>query len=434
MTESLHIDPVAAGAAVHRSRLGNLGSPAFGAPASERQAGAGAGWTRGTFQADRSVSMRTPMHPILGSGRPAQEGVFPATDLDGLERAHHVAAQLTDLLDEGLALPRVEPGRLRLARVPFDLEEALQRTADLFGGSIQHKGLEFVLDLAPDLPPRLIGDVLRLSQVLSILVGNAMRFTRQGHVRVAVRELPVADPRSCMLRFSVLDSGLGIDPARCSTLFDGPAQTDRASGRRAGGRGPGLAICDRLVDMMGGRIGVESTPGRGSDFWFTARLQRTDMAAGDTPAAADVAGLHVLLVHGGSATGRVIEAQLRAWQVDVARSGDALGAARQIERMQGIHASFDLVLLDWQASDVDGLRELMQQHAKKDAATRMPLMALLTDCSRDAQNRALGCAQVDALLVKPVLASPLLTVLRQACARRASADRLAAPPAASSAR
>jgi CheY-like chemotaxis protein len=296
----------------------------------------------------------------------------------------------------------------------------LQRSADLFGPGLHEKGLEFVVDLAPELPARLFGDPQRLAQVLDTLLGNAVKFTARGHVRLAVREVPAADRQKCVLRFSVHDSGIGIDAARCAELFTAHTGADHSMTHHRGGSGPGLAVCKRLVELMGGRIGVESRPGQGSDFWFTIALQRVGAAAVGTGAPAEVAGLRVLLVDEGSAGGRVIEAQLRAWQVSFARTGDALGAAHQIELARRSGPPYDLVLLNWQPWDVDGLREMMRRHATKDAATRIPVIAIQTDSGREAKNRAVGCAQLDAVLVKPVLAAPLLGVLRLALARRAA--------------
>lgn len=329
------------------------------------------------------------------------------------------------------AHPEAESGTWWLDLAPCELGQTLQAVVDLYGARVQDKGLEFVVDLAPELPLRLFGDARRLTQVLSQLVDNALRFTTQGHIRIAVRELPAVDGRHCLLRFSVHDSGRGIDPAHCAELFPSRDQLTSQTDRSGGASGRGLPLCRQLVETMGGRIGVESAPGQGSDFWFTAELQRIGVASGGRPAAAaDVAGLRVLLVDGGSSTGRVIEAQLRAWQVAVARSANALGAARQIERLRHTPECFDLVLLDWQASDVDGLRELMQGLGRKDAAAPAPPTVMLTDRSRDAQNRAVGGVQVDAVLVKPVLAAPLLAALRQAVQARAARAALVVGAAA----
>jgi CheY-like chemotaxis protein len=319
---------------------------------------------------------------------------------------------------DALELRGIDNDPFRAEHQPFDLEAMLQRNVDLFGAGIQHKGLECVVDLAPELPTRLVGDGRRLSQVLDRLVGNALKFTEQGHLRIAVRELPTADPRRCALRFSVHDSGIGIGPERCAELFDAQVQVGKPIAGRHGGAGSGLATCRQRVEMLGGRIGVESVPGKGSDFWFTVELQRTGFADPGPPAPTDVAGLRVLLVDDGSAAGRVIEARLRAWQVVVAGSASALAAARQIEQARDRRAGFDLVLVHWRAQDVDGLRELMRQHGARDATKSTPLIAMLTDGSRDAQNRAVGGAPVDAVLVKPVLAAPLLGLLRKTLALR----------------
>jgi CheY-like chemotaxis protein/PAS domain-containing protein len=346
--------------------------------------------------------------------------------------------QLLVYLDEFGALlhgANSEVGQSSREVAPLDLEQVLQTTVDRFSPRLEQLGLEWLVDLAPELPRRFLGNARLLTQVLDHLVGNAVKFTEQGHVRVVVRELPALDPRRCLLRISVHDSGIGIDAARQRHLFEDPARPDDATVSRFDNMAPGLTKCRHLVELMDGRMGVESAPGRGSEFWFTAGLQRIDDQPLGGSDLADLAGLRVLLVDDGSAAGRVVESQLRAWQVAVARSRNALGAARQIGQARRTNVRFDVVLVDWQASDVDGLRALLKDHENnKGLCGCAPMMVMLSHGSRDARNRALGAARVDALLVKPVLAAPLLAVLRQARARQADAEPACPPmPAAGAA-
>ncbi len=375
---------------------------------------------KSAFLANMSHEVRTPMTAIVGLSRLALQDKLSPTARNDIDKVHGAAVALMELLDGVLDYSKIEAGHMRLEHAPFNLGLALQRTADLFSASVYQRRLEFVVDLAPTVPTHLVGDAQRLSQVINNLVGNAVKFTERGHVRLAVREQPSTDPLQCKLRISVQDSGIGIDPLRCADLFNAFTQADGSIGRRFGGTGLGLAICKRLVEMMGGRLGVESAPGQGSEFWFVITLPRSEVEPAESAEPKGVAGLRVLLVEDFTDAGRVIEAQLQTWKVLTARSSNANRALRLIERARHSGTDFDLLLLEWQDSQVDALRGLIRCLNDNNATRRLPLIALLTPDSRDAQNRAIGCARVDTVLVKPVLAAPLLEVLRKAAARRST--------------
>jgi len=390
---------------------------------SARDAAEGAARTKSAFLANMSHEIRTPMNAIVGLSRLVLEGELLPASRDYLDKLHNSSVALMGLLDDALDYSKIEAGQLRFELLPFDLEQAVQRMVDVLGARIDQKGLAFVIDLPPERPVRLVGDPLRLSQVLTNLVGNAVKFTETGHIHVVVRELPAANPQRCLLRLSVRDSGIGIDPVQRADLFEAFTQADSSITRRFGGTGLGLAICKRLVEMMGGRIGVDSAPGRGSDFWFTVDLLRADDRAGAGDRLQGVAGLRVLLVDDGSAAGRMIEAQLRAWQVLLERSIDAIGALQQLERAQREGSPFDAVLLDWQTSDPEGhgTKKRLRQRAGQATAgglPGLPVLVMATSRSRDALDQALSDDPPDAVLIKPVLASSLLEALQKAGARQ----------------
>ncbi len=397
------------------------------AMASARDLAESAARTKTAFLANMSHEIRTPMNAIVGLSRLVLEGELPSGAREYLDKVYNAAVALLGLLDDVLDYSKIEAGQLRFEQLDFELEQALKRTVDVLGARIDQKGLELVVDLPPDLPRWLVGDPLRLSQVLNNLVGNAEKFTEAGHIHLIVRELPTIDPRRCLLRVSVQDTGVGIDVARANHLFEAFAQADSSITRRFGGTGLGLAICKRLVEMMGGQIGVVSSPGCGSEFWFTVDLPRAgENLERNGRQQHRVAGLRLLLVGGGTLASKVIDAQLQAWRVCVTHSGDVRDALQLVARAQGEACPFDVVLLDWQALDPAGQHAARQLWQGPPQNAQAPPRVLVTAFGRDAPICAPGSGAPDAVLIKPVMVSALLEAL---CGTApGSAEPLAPPP------
>jgi len=384
-----------------------------------RNAAEDAARTKSGFLANMSHEIRTPMNAIVGLTRLALEDALPPVARDYLDKVHNSAQALMGILDDVLDYSKIEAGQLRFERLPFDLEQTLQRVVDLFAARIDQKGLEFIVDLAPDLPPRLVGDSLRLSQVLNNLVGNAVKFTEHGHIHLSVQRLDAGESGAAMLRFSVRDSGIGIEPARLTALFEAFAQGDSSITRRFGGTGLGLAICRRLVAMMDGSIGVDSEPGQGSEFWFTARLDPAD-GPGAGARLQDVAGLQVLIVEHSDAVARVLGEQLQAWQVQSRRAADLDAAleALALARIEG--RAIDAVLLDWHLPGAGGPAALRSLHDATGDGRALFVLAMINAIGRASQAGFGADIAPDVVLGKPVLASPLLDGLLQLRARHRS--------------
>jgi len=384
---------------------------------SARNAAESAARTKSSFLANMSHEIRTPMNAIVGLSRLALEDELPPGARDYLEKVHASAMALMGLLDDVLDYSKIEAGQLRFEQLPLDLEHAVKRVVDVFGARIEHKGLDFVVDLPRSLPQRLIGDPLRLSQVLNNLVGNAVKFTDRGHIHLVVRQQLSPDPGHCRLRFAVRDSGIGIDPAHQADLFEAFTQADGSITRRFGGTGLGLAICKRLVEMMGGRIGVDSAPGQGSEFWFSADFQLADEPAGGPDVAGQLAGLRVLLLADpGSAAGPVMEARLRGWQVRTTRCASEPEALQEIDRALQADAGFDAMLLDWRALGNNPVPTLarLRQRAAAARASGPPVLMMVTTSEGKAMNQAVSGNLPEAVLNKPVLNASLLEGLLHA--------------------
>jgi signal transduction histidine kinase/HPt (histidine-containing phosphotransfer) domain-containing protein/ActR/RegA family two-component response regulator len=364
---------------------------------------------KSAFLANMSHEIRTPMNAIIGMSRLALNA-HPDPKLRAylgkiLGAGEHLLGIINDILD----FSKIEAGRMTLERVAFDLDAVLDRMAAVTAVKADAKGIALVFEVAPEVPARLVGDPLRLGQVLINLAGNAVKFTDQGRIVVAVEAL---DHRAgeVLLRFSVSDTGIGMDAAQLATLFQSFTQADGSVSRKYGGTGLGLSISKQLVGLMGGSIAAASDPGVGSRFSFTVRLgagaaamdaaaaATTATAAPARPAARDLArleGARVLLVDDNAnnrevALAFLAEAQL--W-VDVAAGG------REAVDMV-LAEDYDLVLMDVQMHELDGLSATRQIRALPRLAA-LPIVAMTAHAMAGDREKSLAAGMNDHL-VKPI--------------------------------
>ncbi len=374
-----------------------------------REAAEAASQTKSTFLANMSHELRTPMNAIIGMTHLALEDGLPPKQRDYVEKAHGSARNLLQILNDILDVSKIEAGQMTLERIDFELESVVGEMADVLGLRADEKGLELLFSAAPDLPTRLVGDPSRLRQVLVNLGGNAIKFTDRGEVVISM-DIESQDADHVVLHVCVKDTGVGMNEEELSRLFQPFIQADSSTTRRFGGTGLGLVICKQLVERMAGRLWVESNPGEGSSFHFTARFGRsTPRAPARTWMGKELRGRHALLVDDNEAALDVLGQMLETLgiAVDKARSGD-----EALALVDAAPARYDWFLLDWKMPGTDGVacaKQIIARHRDLN-----PCILLVTAFARDDALRAAGTLPLAGVLNKPVTPSSLHDCLLQA--------------------